>query len=203
MVGKNKWSLMLGLVGAMASAHAAGTATVVCSRPGEIYGSRAVPILQVSYNPGQDAGTPGLFWFGIISQDLTSGSVLTQQGWQSYYGGLYPFQARYDNGLLPRITLSLPLPGGVQNTAAYVGYSVYTGHGIYTYAMRQKVADRRTALNNVKSDMVERGRWRPEFDSDDNHIWSLVQKDMVDNRKYGPILTIPYVDCTPELGEVG
>lgn len=199
MKGNRKWLVMLGLLGTMASAHAGGTATVVCSKAGDSYGWNPVPVLQVSYNTGADAGTPGLFWLGIISQDQTLGSVLTPQGWQTYNGGLYPFQARYDGGLLQRITLSIPFPDGVQTTAAYVGYSVYTGHGAYSYANRQKVADRRVALNNVKPDMVAKGRWRPEFDSDDTYIWSLIQKDMVDNNKYGAILAIPYVDCTPPV----
>ncbi|WP_158664451.1 hypothetical protein [Cupriavidus metallidurans] len=199
MARRMKRAMMLGLFAAMASAHAGGTATVVCGRPGDAFGFGAVPVLQVSYNTGSDTGTPGLFWFGIISQDQTLGSVLTPQGWQDYTGGLYPFQARYDNALPQRITLSIPFPGGVQTTAAYVGYSVYAGHGAYAYANRQKVADRRTALNNVKPDMVAKGRWRPEFDSDDYYIWALIQKDMVDNNKYGPILAIPYVDCTPPM----
>lgn len=197
MKRKMKWAAMVGLLSAMASAHAGGTATVVCSKSGDAFGTVSVPILQVSYNTGTDAGTPGLFWFGIISQDQTLGSVLTPQGWQNYKGGLYPFQARYDNGILQSIKLSLPFPDGAQTTASYVGYSVYAGHGAYSNANRQKVADRRTALNNVKPDMVAKGRWRPELDSDDMYIWSLIQKDMMDNNKYGPILAIPYVDCTP------
>ncbi len=199
MAGKMKWAAMVGLLTAMASAHAGGTATVVCSKPGDAFGFVPVPVLQVTYNTGADAGTPGLFWFGIISQDQKLGSVLTPQGWQNYNGGLYPFQARYDSGLLQRITLSIPFPDGVQTTASFVGYSVYAGHGAYSYANRQKVADRRTALNNVKPDMVAKGRWRPEFDTDDTYIWSLIQKDMVDNNKYGPILAIPFVDCTPPV----
>lgn len=200
MAGKKEWLMALGIVVAMASAHAGGTATVECSRPGDTTGLNAVPVLQVSYSTGVDAGTPGLFWFGIISQDQTLGSVLTQKGWQNYEGGLYPFQSRYDGGLLQRITLSIPFPDGAQNTGAYVGYKVYAGHGVYSYGMRQKVADRRNALNNVKPEMVAKGRWRPEFDSDDQYIWTLIQKDMVDNNKYGPIVTIPYVDCTPPSG---
>lgn len=192
MIGKKQFALSMCLLGSMISAHAGGTATVVCSKS-----ANPVPLLQVAYNTGSDAGTPGLFWFGVISQDMTLGSVLTPQGWQNYTGGLYPFQARYDNGLPPTITLTLPFPDGNQNTGAYVGYSVYAGQGVYSYAMRQKVADRRAALNNVKPDMVAKGRWRPEFDSDDTYIWSLIQKDMKDNNKYGPVLTIPFVDCTP------
>ncbi|CAN7779736.1 hypothetical protein LJR296_007916 [Cupriavidus necator] len=194
-----KWAMLTGLFTAMAAAHAGGTATVVCSKPGDAFGFNPVPVLQVSYNAGSDTSTPGLFWFGIISPDQTLGSVLTPQGWQDYTGGLYPFQARYDNGLPQRITLSIPFPGGVQTTAAYVGYSLYAGHGAYSYANRQKVLDRRAALNRVKPDMVAKDRWRPEFDTDDSFIWSLIQKDMVDNNKYGPILAIPYVDCTPPV----
>jgi hypothetical protein len=187
----------------ISSAIAGGQATVACSVPGDSFGPNAVPVLQVSYSTGADAGIPGLFWFGVISQDQTIGSVLTPQGWQNYYGGLYPFQARYDGGFTSNITLSIPFPDGVQTTAAFVGYNVYAGHGIYSTDSREKVVARRASLNSVKPDMVAKGRWRPEFDSDDNFIWSLIQRDMVDNKKYGPILSIPYVDCTPLLGGGG
>lgn len=197
MFNKKLALTMLPFLVCVSSAIAGGQATVNCSVAGDSFGPNAVPVLRVSYSTGADTGTPGLFWLGVISQDQTIGSVLTPQGWQNYYGGLYPFQARYDGGFPSSITLSIPFPDGVQNTAAYVGFNVYAGNGVYTVDSREKVAARRVSLNSVKPDMVAKGRWRPEFDTDDNFIWSLIQRDMVDNKKYGPILSIPYVDCTP------
>lgn len=192
-MGKKHIALLLSLLGGVSQAHAAGAATIVCSSAG-------TPNLQVSYSTGPDAGMPGLFWLGIISRDMTLGSVLTPQGWKDYTGGLYPFQARYDNGLMPSIKLEIPFPNGVGNTRQYAGYSIYAGHGAYTQASRQKVAERRAALATVKPDLVAQGRWRAEFDSDEFYMWTLIEKDMKDGNKYGPILTIPYVDCAPESG---
>ena len=203
MLKKPSALVLLWLAVSATSAQAGGQAAVICSTPGDSFGPSSVPVLQAYYSTGPDAGTPGLFWFGVISQDQTVGSVLTPQGWQNYYGGLYPFQARYDNGLGARVTLSIPFPDGVQTTSAYVGYNVYAGHGVFSSDSRDKVVARRAALNTVKPDMVAKGRWRPEFDTDDNFIWSLIQRDMVDNKKYGPILSIPYVDCTPSYDRGG
>ena len=183
------------LVATAGLAHAGGSAAVVCS--GDPVSGGAVPILRVSYFTGADAGTPGLFWLGLFSRDQTKGAALTSSGWQTYTGGLYPFQARYDAGFPASITLSIPFPAGVQTTAEYVGYSVYAGDGVYTGAMQQQVADRRAALNAEKPDMVASGRWNVAFDSDDSYIWALIQKDMTDNKKYGAILTIPYLNCLP------
>jgi hypothetical protein len=190
----------LAIWSALSAANAGGTATVICRPTGSTYDDGTpitAPALQVNYSTGADAGTPGLFWFGILSPDQKRGAVLTPQGWQTYTGGLYPFQARYDAGFTPTIAFAVPFPDGSTNTGAYVGYSVYAGDGVYTTDMRQKVADRRASLNAVKPDMVAKGRWRPEFDSDDTYVWSLIQRDMTDNSKYGSIGSIPFVDCSP------
>jgi len=188
---------MSAVLAAFGTAEAGGTATVTCTGGATYGGSSAAPVLQVSYSTGADAGTPGLFWFGILSPDQKRGAVLTPQGWQTYTGGLYPFQSRYDTGLTSTISFTIPFPDGSQNTGAYVGYSVYAGDGVYTPTMQQQVVDRRASLNVVKPDMVAKGRWRPEFDSDDTFIWSLIQRDMTDGHKYGPIGTIPFLDCAP------
>lgn len=193
--------IYLPLLVSFTAAYGGGTAAVVCSSSGP--GSGSVPVLQVAYTTGGDAGTPGLFWLGILSQDQTIGATLTPQGWQTYDGGLYPFQSRYDAGLPPTIVHSVPFPPGVQNTLQYVGYNVYSGHGVYSVDMRKKVADRRASLNVVKPEMVAKGRWRPEFDSDDHFIWTLIQKDMTDNRKFGPLLAIPFLECADGQGGGG
>jgi hypothetical protein len=190
-----KYLVVSALVAGAGLAHAGGSAAVVCS--GDPVGGGAVPLVQVRYLVGADAGTPGLFWLGLFSADQTKGAALTASGWQTYTGGLYPFQARYDAGFPTTITLSIPFPAGVQTTRDYVGYSVYAGDGVYTAAMQQQVADRRAALNAEKPDLVASGRWSAAFDSDDSYIWALIQRDMTDNKKYGPLLTIPYLSCLP------
>jgi hypothetical protein len=197
--------VLLGVVLAAAAvaAQAGGSATITCGNaaPG-VYNNGQVPTINVSYAPGSDTGTPGLFWLGILSPDQTTGAVLTiDQGWAPYAGGLYPFQSRYDNGLPGAITLTLPFPSDPQNptltTAGYVGYGMYVGHGAYTAASQQMVANRRIMLNKIKPQRVAAGTWQADYDSDDRFIWSLIQKDMVDNHKYGSILTVPFIDCTP------
>lgn len=192
-MGKKQLALLLSLMGALIPAYAAGTAAILCRNDGT-----RTPILQVSYSPGSDAGMPGLFWLGIISRDMKLGAMLTSQGWTDYKGGLYPFQSRYDNGLLPSIKVEIPFPNDVSDTGQYAGYSIYVGHGVYTAAMRQKVAERRASLETVKPELLAQGRWRVEFDSDDLYKWSLIEKDMKDGHKYGSILTIPYVECVPQ-----
>jgi hypothetical protein len=171
---------------------AAGTATIRCTADGF---QSSYPKVHVSYQTGADAGIPGLFWFGLLSPDDKLGAVLTPNGWTTYEGGLYPFHSRYDGGLPATIQFVVPFPDRMQSTGPYVGYRIYAGHGVYTPEMRDLVVTRRQSLNAVKPDMQAQGRWRVEFDTDDNFIWSLIQRDMVDKRKYGTLLTIPAIDC--------
>lgn len=194
----NKWLTVFALFGCMASSNAHSSVSIICSS--DNHGLIPVPVLLVSYSTGADANKPGLFWFGVISENQTTGSVLTTQGWQDYHGGLYPFHSRYDNGLASVINFSIPLPSGATNTASLAGYSVYAGHGIYSQESRQKVINRRSVLDSAKANLVAKGRWLPQYETDENYIWSLTQRDMVNNKKYGPYLTIPYIDCEPQTG---
>lgn len=179
-------------------AQAGGSATVTCGNaPPGVYNNGQPVVLNVGYTTGADAGVPGLFWIGVLTSDQGSGAVLTMdQGWIVYQGGLYPFQSRYDGGLPGTIAKTIAFPGDPLSTASYVGYSVYIGHGAYGGAAKLKVADRRSALNSVKAKLVAKGVWNSEYESDDRYIWSLVQKDMVDNQKYASYLTVPYIDCS-------
>ncbi len=186
------------LVAATAAAQAGGYAWVSCGGAAEgVYNTGDSPVLNISYGPGGDAGKPGLFWLGVLSADQKSGAVMTPSGWATYQGGLYPFQARYDGGLPGSITFSLPFPSNDGTTGSYVGYSIYAGHGAYTSAAMQTVATRRAGLDGMKPKRVALGTWKAEYDNDDQFIWSLIQKDMVDNSKYGALVSIPYIDCNP------
>lgn len=183
---------LLAMLGAAASTHAQVTVAVVCDP------IKMVPILQVSYGTGRDAGKPGLFWIGVLSEDQRSGAVLTTKGWEGYEGGLYPYQSRFDMGLTPIIKLNTPLPG--KSTSPWAGYTVFAGHGVYTPDSRQKVASRRATLDSTKELLISKGGWRPEYETDDYYMWTLVQRDMVNGNKYGPIFTIPNINCTMQEG---
>ncbi|MES2879221.1 MAG: hypothetical protein V4713_12425 [Pseudomonadota bacterium] len=172
---------------------AGGSATIDC-------GSTNKPTIHLTYATGSDATMSGLFWLGIISPDQNSGVVLTEDGWAEYKGGLYPFQTRYDNGLPSVITKTITFPYNAMSTGLYQGYTLYVGHGAYTTQAREKVAVRREVLTTAKPELVARGRWRPENDNDLIYVHALVQKNMVDNQKYGGVLLIPALDCTQQFG---
>src|SRR5450830_1434732 len=117
------------LAAAAAVAHAGGYAWVSCGGAAQgVYNTGDAPVLNISYSPGGDAGKPGLFWLGVLTPDRQSGAIMTPQGWTTYQGGLYPFQARYDAGLPGSITFSMPFPSNDGTTYAYGGYSIYAGH---------------------------------------------------------------------------
>lgn len=194
------------ILGALCAAYAigasaAGTATITCGNaaPG-VYNNGQAPVLTVSYTPGVDTGSPGLFWLGVLSPDQTRGAVMTQQGWTPYQGGLYPFQARYDNGLPGTVSLTIPFPvdpqSGMLSTAGFVGFAVYAGHGVYTKQAQQMVTNRRAMLNSVRAQRIAAGTWSADYDTDDRFIWSNIQKNMVDNQKFAPVITVPFIDCT-------
>lgn len=191
--------IMLGMILAaqVAAVSAGGSATITCGdAPPGVYNNGQAPVLAISYTPGVDTNAPGLFWLGVLTPDQTQGAVLTQGGWATYEGGLYPFQARYDNGLPGTVQLRIPLPSNAMSTAGFVGYSIYAGHGVFTAQAQQTVATRRTSLNAVRAQRIAAGTWSSEYDSDDRFIWSLIQKNMVENQKFGPLITVPFIDCT-------
>lgn len=195
--------LLLGvtLAAAAAAAQAGGQASITCGNGF----SGATPQLNVTYTPGVDAGNPGLLWLGVLSPNQTIGAVLDiTNNWIAYEGGLYPPNKRFDGGIPGTVTISVPFPGNQYgtptNTSQYVGYSVYMGHGIYTKTAADMVASRRTFLNSIKAERQAQGTWRAEYNDDTQMMWSLVQKNMVDNNKYGSVLTIPFIDCAPQEG---
>jgi len=187
-----KQPIFLGLLTAAAMAHAGGSARIVCDM--------FYPAIEVTYTTGADAGIPGLFWVGVLTQNQTLGAFYTKKGWEPYEGGLYPFHSRYDSGFQRTLNVKLPFPGSNHTTREYVGYTVYTGHGVYTKSMQDQVSERRQAYDSVKPAMVAKGMWRKEFDSDEFHMLALVQHDLTINKKYGLIYTIPFIDCNPSDG---
>lgn len=182
------------------SALATGVATVTCgsAAPGVQHNGMA-PMVQVRYSPDADTGSPGLLFLGLLSPDQTQGAVLSLKGWSSYSGGLYPPQARYDAGLPGVIPISVGFPDGpgVLSTAGMAGFVLYVGHGAYTPDGQKQVANRRALLESVRAQRVAAGTWQAAYDSDDQMIWSLVQKDMTKNNKFVALLTVPSIDCAP------
>lgn len=159
------------------------------------------PTLTLTYSPGADGGSPGVFYVGITDPAQQQASFLDQTNtWQAYPGGLYIPEGVYQGGIPGSITLKAAMPGTDYTTSAYVGWTIYAGHGILTSDAQALVANRRSALNAVKPQRVAAGTWNPDYDSDDRFKLSLVQKNMVDAQKYMPAITVPMVDCTPYSG---
>lgn len=179
----------------VALATLAGTASaagrVVCSNAN-------TPVIQDTIQVNE-AGQPGLLFVGMHSPDQRQAYFLNFQGnWEVYQGGQYQPAARYDVGLPSSYPLTVTLPGQPAYTsAAFQGWTVYVGYGVYTPKAQSMVKTRRDALNKIKPQRVAQGKWSPEYDSDDRFILSLVQKDLTDNKKYTQSVVIPYVDCTP------
>lgn len=170
-----------------------GSATVSCAN-----GLGSPPVLSISYSPGSDAGVPGLFWLGVLTPGKSGGAVLTPNGWIQYQGGLYPYQSQFQGGLpAGGISMSMEFPDGALTTAAYVGYEVYAGHGVYSLEGQQKVAVRRASVTSARNSLVASNQWNSYYTSDDSTIYAAVQQDMIDGGKYGSLITIPFVDCTP------
>ena len=59
------------------------------------------------------------------------------------------------------------------------------------------VAQRRAMLNSVRAQRIAAGTWSADYETDDRYIWSLIQGDMVNNNKFGAVITVPFIDCTP------
>lgn len=194
----------LALVASVTSAYASASATVTCGpsqQQGSVVGWGAVPTINVSYATGQDAGQPGVFWLGILTPDQQVADALdTGQRWIQYTGGLYPPNQVFVNGLPGVVTVSIPFPSNpdgstATDTSQFVGYTIYAGHGVLTAQAKQQVAYRRQYLTANKARMQQDGTWSSAYETDTQFEWALVQKDMTDNKKWGAVLTVPYVSC--------
>jgi hypothetical protein len=166
----------------------------------------------LSYAPS-DPGQPGLFWAGLANQAQQQAWYLDQSTtWGQYQGGLYVPQGIYRGGLPSVINISFPFPtivGNSMTTGPFAGWSLLVGHGVLTPSAQNLVAARRQSLDAAKPQRVAAGKWNPDYDSDERFMWSLVQKNMVDNNKYQAVAmvsaqqpsvsstTVPFIDCTP------
>ena len=171
------------------------SATITCGNANVgVLANDMPPQLNLTYYP-EDAGTPGIFWIGVLSPDKKTGAALTQSGWVAYQTGMYPYYQAYRGGLPGSISVSIPMPDGSLTTGSYVDYGVYVGHGAYTAQDQSKVAERRKLLAELKPKRLAAGTWSPIYDDDDRYIYSLVQKNMLDYVKHGLALTVPNMNC--------
>lgn len=189
---------------AAAIAALSGAAVTARAQVASVVCQGTTPMLQINASMGADTGQPGIFWLGLGSQSLSVADYVDQTGnWQSYQSGLFPPTNVYQNGLPPIVQMSVPFPGQPTSTAGYVGWIVGVGEGVLTPASQQLIAQRRAALNSAKNVEMAAGGWNAAYESDDQYKLALVQTDMTANKKYQQVLTVPFLDCTPQSGGGG
>lgn len=177
------------------NALASGSASIACSPSN-------YPVVSVTYSPDRDAGVPGLFFVGVLAQGGQSGGVLTAGNrWVGYEGGSFPFYEKYLTGIPGSISFSIGLPNGSMTTEAYVGYTLYAGHGVYTKKAAAEVAKMIKDRDETKASLIKYGAWTADLEkgwiSDIQMIQAAVEHDFYQNQKGVKLLTIPYLDCTP------
>lgn len=154
------------------------------------------PVITVTYSTKQDAGLPGLLYVGVLSPDKEKVSLLNLSNqWTDFPGGLYIPNKRYDGGVPASYKYQLTFPGNAKNTMAFANYDLYLGHGVLSQDSQAMIVSRRKALDSAKDNLVKRGAWNPIYDNDDHFKQALVQKDLVDNKKFGPVFKIPELNC--------
>jgi hypothetical protein len=207
---KKTLKIFMGSILAFASisAYAGMSASVTCgpaSAGGMPYytGVGTKPVINITYSTGPDAGTPGLIWIAMSTPDQQAGWAMpfsTGQWEPLQQGGLYPPLGIHADGLPAQLSFELPIPSSNEysmDTGAVVGYQLGIGHGVLNSGAQNKVSERRNFLNGIREDLIKRGKWSSEYDSDDQFKWALVQKDAMDSGKYAIGLVIPYVNCRP------
>ena len=165
--------------------QAGGTVSVTCGKaPVGVHNNGELPMVNVSYTTGGDAGLPGQLWLGVLTPDQDKGAVLASHEWTAYLGGDLLPHASYEGGLPRVITLSVPFPSnGRFDTSGFIGYRIHVGHGAYTKQAQQAVASRRSTIG------------ASSHETNDGQIATLIQRNMVENKKFGALLTVPYIDC--------
>jgi hypothetical protein len=149
-----------------------------------------------------------LIWIAVMLPDMSDGVVFSNGGWAPYQGGLYPFESSFENGFPSLIQRNIVFPGSSTSTSQYQGYGVFVGHGAYSAEARQRVEVMRSARARNKETLLKQGKWTAQMESsagpdfDLRYIWSLIQKDSLDNQKFGQVLTVPFVDCSPPAPRV-
>lgn len=150
-----------------------------------------------------DVGLPGAVWIGI-EDPATPGypaAFLTLSGWVAWTTGDFPAYVA-----TPAIASTFAYVACIPNSTSgggcaatsneFVGWRVYAGYGVLTPDHQTLIANRRATLDAARPVMQQKGTWRVEYDDDIAFRNSLVAKSANDGR-WGPALTIPFIDCTP------
>lgn len=150
-----------------------------------------------------DVGLPGAVWVGI--EDPASpgypAAFLTPSGWVAWTTGGFPTYLETP-AMGSSFSYSACIPfsasgGGCASTSAdFVGWKVYAGYGVLTPEHQSLIAKRRASLDRSRAMLEQKGKWRAEYEDDVSFRNALVQKSTNDGR-WGPALTIPFIDCTP------
>ena len=151
-------------------------------------------VVTVRHEPDPaDTGRPGLIWIALVppsDSDNTPPVFFTlNQRWESWEGGLYVPAGRFDDGLPASFSINSLLD------RQYIGWSIYSGHGVLTEQAQRIVAARRAILDAQRPKRIAAGPWSASYDSDDQMKWSLVQKDAKDNGKYKSLADVPNLIC--------
>lgn len=195
----------LALLAAPVAAGVIGNASIGCS------GYQAVLSVIASASPA-DTGRPGA-WFIAAHHptDATRVAFLTPEGWKlpSSAGELIPYGV-YEQSLPGSISTSACVPSVstdeygnsmtswsscATSTANWNGYVVKVGYGVLTPLDEQLVATRRERLDAAKPIMIEKGKWREEYEDDDRMRQALVIKSMREDSRIADVLTVYPVEC--------
>lgn len=150
-----------------------------------------------------DVGLPGAIWVGIEDPGApgTPAAFLTPGGWVTWTTGGFPTYVE-TQAIESTFSYSACIPvspagGGCAPTSAdFVGWKVYAGYGVLTPEHQALIGRRRASLDLAKPWLLQKGKWRADYDDDTAFRNALVQKSANDGR-WGPALTIPFISCTP------
>lgn len=153
-----------------------------------------------------DIGLPGAIWVGI--EDPSSpgqpAAFLTPSGWVPWTSGGFPTYVETP-AMGGSFTYAACIPNSPSDgtcaptSASFVGWKIYAGYGVLTPEHQALITQRRTSLDLAKAWLQAQGKWIAAYEDDTAFRNALVQKSANDGR-WGAALTIPMIDCSPNLG---
>ena len=181
------------------TAHPASSASFTCPKlsysvDGSDDAVAKMLVVTVRHEPEPaDTGSPGLIWIALVPPSDAGQTpplfFTLNQRWESWEGGLYVPAGRFDEGLPAAFSINSLVD------RQYIGWSIYSGHGVLTEQAQRIVAARRAILTAQRDHRIAAGTWSTSYDTDDQMKWSLVQKDAKDNGKYGLLAEVPNLIC--------
>ena len=150
-----------------------------------------------------DVGLPGAIWVGIEDPAAPGypAAFLTSGGWVAWTTGGFPTYVETPAlGSTFSYTACIPhspTGGGCASTSGqFLGWKVYAGYGVLTPEHQSLIQKRRASLDAAKPWLQQQGKWRVDYNDDLAFRNALVQKSANDGR-WGPALTIPFINCAP------